>query len=240
MTNLERKLTDIKQYLLDHVRKEPGPLGDDCWIWTLSLSEGYGQVYWNGFGGRAYRVSYQVFVGPIHAGRQVQHKCDRKDCINPKHLGLGGFATNRADVFSQGEPDLTPHEFERLCAELAELDHKADVTDLRRAQIAAQLRRTIRDNRDERRTVIKEHIDLTTAREVLRRIASDFIFIYDLGVDDKGRARMRSSFRRFLAFPMSAKVRAFIGDDVFFGFRQRLSEHQLWVEHGLDEPDEDE
>jgi hypothetical protein len=41
--------------------------------------------------------------------------------------------------------------------ELAELDHKADVTDLRRAQIAAQLRRTIRDNRDERRTVIKEH-----------------------------------------------------------------------------------
>jgi len=84
------------------------------------------------------------------------------------------------------------------------------------------------------------NVDLATAREVLRRIASDFIFIYDLGVDDKGRARMRSSFRRFLAFPMSAKVRAFIGDDVFFGFRQRLSEHQLWVEHGLDEPDEDE
>ena len=154
--NLERKLSDIKQYLLDHVRKEPGPLGDDCWIWTLSLSEGYGQLHWNGFGGRAHRVSYQAFVEPIPAGRQVQHKCDRKDCINPKHLGLGVFATNRADVFSQGEPELTPHEFERLCAELADLDRKAEVTDLRRAQIAAQLRRTIRDNRDERRTVIKE------------------------------------------------------------------------------------
>src|SRR5262249_50021508 len=164
------KLSDIKQYLLDHVRKEPGPLGDDCWIWTLSLSEGYGQVYWNGFGGRAHRVSYQVFVGPIPADRQVQHKCDRKDCINPRHLGLGGFATNRADVFSQGEPDLTPHEFERLCAELAELDHKADVTDLRRAQIAAQLRRTIRDNRDERRTVIKEH---RTAMRLQRRAAAE-------------------------------------------------------------------
>ena len=49
-----------------------------------------------------------------------------------RHLGLGGFATNRADGFSQGEPDLTPHEFERLCAELAELDHKAEVTDHRR------------------------------------------------------------------------------------------------------------
>src|SRR6516225_2908053 len=41
-------MEEIKQYLLDHVRKEPGPLGDDCWIWTASLSHGYGQTYWNG------------------------------------------------------------------------------------------------------------------------------------------------------------------------------------------------
>ena len=122
-------MSDIKQYLLDHVRKEPGPLGDDCWIWTLSLSEGYGQLYWNGFGGRAHRVSYQAFVGPIPAGAQVQHKCDRKDCINPKHLYLGTQAQNVADHFSRGEPDLTPHEFERLCNELAELERKAEVTD---------------------------------------------------------------------------------------------------------------
>ena len=38
-------MEEIKQYLLDHVRKEPGPLGDDCWIWTASLSHGYGQTY---------------------------------------------------------------------------------------------------------------------------------------------------------------------------------------------------
>ncbi|MFY9836837.1 MAG: HNH endonuclease, partial [Xanthobacteraceae bacterium] len=147
-------MSDIKQYLLDHVRKEPGRLGDDCWIWTLSLSEGYGQVYWNGFGGRAHRMSYQVFVGPILAGRQVQHKCDRKDCINPTHLRLG---TQVADCLSRGDPELTPQEFERLCNELADLDRNASLSDLRRRQIETQLRGTIRNHCDERRTEIKKY-----------------------------------------------------------------------------------
>jgi hypothetical protein len=151
------KLSDVKQYLLDNIRKEPGPLGDDCWIWTLSLSEGYGQVSWNGLGGRAHRWSYQVFVGPIPAGRQINHKCDRKDCLNPTHLYLGTQKQNVADRFSGGEPDLTSQEFERLCNELAELDRKLELSDLRRQQIEAQLRGTVSNNRHERRTVIKEY-----------------------------------------------------------------------------------
>jgi hypothetical protein len=109
-------------------------------------------MYWNGFGGRAHRWSYQVFVGPIHAGRQVQHKCERKDCINPRHLYLG---TQIAVRFSGGDPELTPQEFERLCNELADLDRKASLSDFRRKQIEAQLRGTIR--RDERRTHIKKY-----------------------------------------------------------------------------------
>ena len=78
--NLERKLSDVKQYLLDHVRKEPGPLGDDCWIWTLSLSEGYGQLYWNGFGGRAHRVSYQAFVGATQGASWTTQSSAFRDC----------------------------------------------------------------------------------------------------------------------------------------------------------------
>jgi hypothetical protein len=150
-------LSDVKQYLLDHIRKEPGPLGDDCWIWTLSLSEGYGQVSWNGLGGRAHRWSYQVFVGPIPVGRQINHKCDRKDCINPTHLYLSTQKQNVADQFSRGDPELTSQEFERLCNELAELDRKLELSDLRRQQIEAQLRGTVSNNRHERRTVIKEY-----------------------------------------------------------------------------------
>ena len=103
-------------------------MGDDCWIWTASLTHGYGQFYWNGVIGRAHRMSYEVFIGPIPTSAQVQHKCDRKDCVNPHHLKLGTHKTNNADMFSRGEPDLTPQEFERLSAELADLDRKAEVS----------------------------------------------------------------------------------------------------------------
>jgi hypothetical protein len=131
---------------------------DDCWIWTASLSEGYGQTYWNGcIGPRAHRVSYEAFNGPIPKGWQVQHKCDQKACVNPKHLKLGKPVNNTADIFSRGEPELTPHEFERLCAELAELDRNVETSNLRREQIEKQLRRTIKDHRGEHNSIIKDH-----------------------------------------------------------------------------------
>ena len=147
---LERKLSDIKQYLLDHVMKEPGPLGDDCWIWTASLTNGYAQTYWNGVIGRGHRMSYEKFNGPIPPGCQVQHRCDRKNCINPKHLKLGDHSSNKADIFSRGDPDLTDREIETLCLEQASLRRRDEA-------IIAQLRRAIRDRRQATRDIIKEH-----------------------------------------------------------------------------------
>jgi hypothetical protein len=143
-------MSDAQQYLLDHVRKGPGPLGDDCWIWTASLSKGYGQSYWNGVIGRAHRMSYEEFNGPIPPGAQVQHKCDQKACINPKHLKLGDYTSNKADMFSRGEPDLTDREIEALCLEQASLRRRDET-------IIAQLRRAIRDRREETKAIIKEH-----------------------------------------------------------------------------------
>jgi hypothetical protein len=99
-------------------------------------------------------MSYEIFIGPIPKGLQVQHKCDRKDCINPQHLKLGTHKTNNADIFSRGEPDLTPQEFERLCVEEAEVERRLK---LRRDQLRAQLRRSINENRDAHRTVIKQY-----------------------------------------------------------------------------------
>jgi hypothetical protein len=101
-------------------------------------------------------MSYEEFVGRIPPGAQVQHICDRTDCINPRHLKLGDHASNNADIFSRGEPDLTRQEFEALCDELAKLDHNVEVSNQRRKQIEAQLRRTISDHRDEWGDAIKE------------------------------------------------------------------------------------
>jgi hypothetical protein len=47
-------MTDRRQYLLDHIRKGPGPCSDECWLWLASLTNGYGQTYWNGVIGRAH------------------------------------------------------------------------------------------------------------------------------------------------------------------------------------------
>src|SRR5262249_16523996 len=117
---------------------------------------------------RAHRWSYQVFVGLIPAGRQVQHKCGRKDCINPTHLYLGTQAQNVADRFSRGDPELTPQEFEQLCNELADLDRKPSLSEVRRERIEAQLRRTISNSRDERRAGIKKYrSDLRQKRKAL-------------------------------------------------------------------------
>jgi hypothetical protein len=102
-------------------------------------------------------MSYEAFIGPIPAGAQVQHKCDRKDCIKPKHLKLGDHRSNKADMFSRGDPELTRQEFERLCAELAELDRSVETSNLRREQIEAQLRRTVRDNRVEFNSIAEDH-----------------------------------------------------------------------------------
>jgi hypothetical protein len=109
-------------------------------------------------------MSYEAFIGPIPAGAQVQHKCDRKDCIKPKHLKLGDHASNKADMFSRGDPELTRQEFERLCAELAELDRSVETSNLRREQIEAQLRRTVRDNREQFNSIAEEHRDAKRQR----------------------------------------------------------------------------
>jgi len=63
----------------------------NCLIWTGAVqSRGYGSV---GVGGRthlAHRVSYELNVGPIPDGFQIDHVKDRgchsRLCINPAHL----------------------------------------------------------------------------------------------------------------------------------------------------------
>jgi hypothetical protein len=58
-----------------------------CWIWQRSTSlNGYGQVWHEGRLQRAHRVFYQLHVGPIPDGHQIDHACFNKLCVNPNHL----------------------------------------------------------------------------------------------------------------------------------------------------------
>jgi hypothetical protein len=55
----------------------------ECWLWTASLTkDGYGK-----FGPAApHRFSYELMVGPIPEGLQIDHLCRVRHCVNPAHL----------------------------------------------------------------------------------------------------------------------------------------------------------
>jgi hypothetical protein len=61
---------------------------DGCWKWTASTTAlGYGKLGVSGHGWRpAHRVAYELFIGPIPAGRVIHHVCRNPSCVNPTHL----------------------------------------------------------------------------------------------------------------------------------------------------------
>lgn len=70
-----------------------------CWLWQGALNtKGYAVLSVGGRGGRrhyAHRLSYEIHVGPIPAGLQIDHLCRVRRCVNPAHLEP---VTNRENV----------------------------------------------------------------------------------------------------------------------------------------------
>jgi hypothetical protein len=60
-----------------------------CWTWAGDKnSEGYGRLVIDARTLYAHRLSYQLHVGPINRGEQVDHLCRNRACCNPDHLEL--------------------------------------------------------------------------------------------------------------------------------------------------------
>lgn len=73
---------------------------DDCWLWLPSVDgHGYGRCQFNGRPRAAHQVAYEIAVGPIPAGHELDHTCHNADtacldfdncphhrCVNPAHL----------------------------------------------------------------------------------------------------------------------------------------------------------
>lgn len=60
---------------------------ESCWIWTGNKGAGYGRFALTSrqFIG-AHRYAYELLVGPIPAGFQLDHLCRTPACVNPDHL----------------------------------------------------------------------------------------------------------------------------------------------------------
>jgi hypothetical protein len=62
---------------------------DGCWLWTGGRgSAGYGSLTRNHRRDRigAHRFAYELLVGPIPKGKQLDHLCRVRHCVNPAHL----------------------------------------------------------------------------------------------------------------------------------------------------------
>ena len=58
-----------------------------CWEWTACRSkDGYGFFGINGKNKYAHRVAYEMLVGPIPEGLELDHLCVNPPCVNPAHL----------------------------------------------------------------------------------------------------------------------------------------------------------
>lgn len=84
-----KRVTPLLERLLSKV--EPGWGG--CWIFTGTISKqtGYGSLGVTEGDGQsrmrsAHRVSYELLVGKIADGLQLDHICRVRRCINPQHL----------------------------------------------------------------------------------------------------------------------------------------------------------
>lgn len=63
------------------------PFLGPCWLWTGSTKEaGYGQFNAEKRNVRAHRFAYELVVGPIPAGLELDHLCMVTGCVNPAHL----------------------------------------------------------------------------------------------------------------------------------------------------------
>lgn len=77
----DRILDDDEARFWSKVDKTP-----TCWLFTGALAGGYGRFYLAGGLVPAHRYAYELLVGPIPEGLQLDHLCRVRNCVNPGHL----------------------------------------------------------------------------------------------------------------------------------------------------------
>lgn len=76
----------------------------DCIVWLGAQNgNGYGVIAINRKNQYVHRVTYQMFVGEIPPGMDIDHLCRNRRCINPSHLEA---TTHRENVWRGNSPKI--------------------------------------------------------------------------------------------------------------------------------------
>lgn len=99
----------LEERFWEKVRKTDG-----CWLWTAAkMPNGYGEF---GVGrGRykyAHRLAYELSVGGIPDGLDIDHLCRNRGCVNPSHLEA---VTRRENLLRGAHPKMIARREGRCC-----------------------------------------------------------------------------------------------------------------------------
>lgn len=86
---------------------------DECWNWTGTLNNGYGDFWAGNKRIGAHRYSWMLHNEEIpknnsYHGLCVMHMCDNPACVNPAHLKLGTHQENMSDRTVKGRTGIRP------------------------------------------------------------------------------------------------------------------------------------
>lgn len=86
---------------------------DGCWIWMLKPNVGdlgsgggYGRFTYDNRTRYAHRIAYELWVGPIPRGYQIDHLCHNRRCVRPEHLEA---VTHRENIMRSRSPMILAH-----------------------------------------------------------------------------------------------------------------------------------
>lgn len=61
--------------------------GPSCWEWMgKKKPTGYGIFHAGKASRHAHRVAYELAIGPVATGLELDHTCRNRGCVNPAHL----------------------------------------------------------------------------------------------------------------------------------------------------------
>jgi len=78
----------------------------DCWIWTGTKSNGYGQIRDGKNIVYVHKLILKILGIDIPKEAIICHLCDNPSCINPEHLSVGNTTLNGWDKYILKIPQM--------------------------------------------------------------------------------------------------------------------------------------